>query len=294
MGTKVYFFASDKYVRYDRSEDRVDDGYPLPIAQTWSGMQAAGFGSDLKAAIAWGDGRVFFFNRGNQYIRYDISDDKIDSGYPLIIADQWPGMAAAGFAIGIGTAVDLLDLTKEIWVPGATVRRKTPVGPRFRNMPWRGVLHTTEGSTLSGAEATLDAGKDWPHLTIEPKTSTVVQQISLNVGCRALGDANGTLATNSANAIQIEIVGLAKDSPTIPPAHMVFIRKVMRQIEDLVPIPRKSGRAFLGNTAVNTTPRNRMSVKEWSVFSGWCGHQHVPGQDHWDPGAIDIDELLKT
>jgi hypothetical protein len=293
MGTKVYFFAGDKYVRYDRGEDRVDDGYPLPISQTWKGMQGA-FGRNLKAAITWGNGKAFFFNRGNQYVRYDISNDKVDDGYPLFIADSWPGMAAAAFAIGLDAAVDLLDLTEEIWLPDAIVHRKTPVGPQFRPMPWRGVLHTTEGTTLSGAEATLDAGRVWPHLTIEPKTFKVVQQIPLNVGCRALGDANGTLATNSAHAIQIEIVGLAKDSPTIPPEHLAFIRDVMRQIEDLVPIPRKSGRAFLNQADVNATPANRMTVKEWSVFSGWCGHQHVPGQDHWDPGAIDIDTLLNT
>jgi hypothetical protein len=66
----------------------------------------------------------------------------------------------------------------------------------------------------------------------------------------------------------------------------------MREIEDLVPIPRTSDRTFLDAAGVNHTPRNRMSVEEWKVFSGWCGHQHVPSESHWDPGAINISQLL--
>jgi hypothetical protein len=35
-----------------------------------------------------------------------------------------------------------------------------------------------------------------------------------------------------------------------------------------------------------------MKPDEWKMFSGWCGHQHVPNNDHTDPGAIDIDSLM--
>ena len=37
-----------------------------------------------------------------------------------------------------------------------------------------------------------------------------------------------------------------------------------------------------------------MSNSEWMAFSGWCGHQHVPENDHWDPGRINISRLLMT
>ena len=32
MGTKVYFFAGDKYVRYSMTNDKIDSGYSLPIS----------------------------------------------------------------------------------------------------------------------------------------------------------------------------------------------------------------------------------------------------------------------
>ncbi|MDC0759248.1 hemopexin repeat-containing protein [Brevibacillus sp. AG] len=292
---KVYFFKKDKYVRYDIAMDKVDDGYnpPLSIADYWHGMKEVGFDKDLDTAINWGDGKVYFFKK-DKYVRYDIAMDKVDDGYnpPLSIADYWPGMKESGIVADLGPAFDLLDLSHEIWVPGAEKRPRQPVGPKYKPMPWRGVLHTTEGDNLSGAEGEFDSKRIWPHLVIDPKTLKIVQYIPLNVGARSMGDAGGTLASNSAHCVQIEIVGRAKDSPNLPPEHLAFIREVMRQVDDLVPIPRRSGRTFLNEAGVNANPGNRMSVQEWTVFSGWCGHQHVPGQNHWDPGAIDIDSLL--
>lgn len=46
----VYFFQGDQYVRYDVAADRADDGYPLPVAGNWPGLDEAGFGSGLEAA----------------------------------------------------------------------------------------------------------------------------------------------------------------------------------------------------------------------------------------------------
>lgn len=289
----AYFFKGDKYVRYSISEDKVDDAYLAPplIGDGWPGMREAGFDRDLDAAIAWGNGKIYFF-KGDRYVRYDIAGDRVEDGYPRSIAEMWPGMGNAGFGAGIDAAIDLLNLNEEIWLPGAEVRRKSPVGPKYRAMPWRGVLHTTEGGSLSGADQTFDKNRDWPHLAIEPSTRTVVQYIPLNVGSRALADGNGTLATNSAHAVQIEIVGFAEKAPQFTTEQLQFIKDVMRQIEDLVPIPRTADRSFLDASGVNRTPGNRMTVQEWAVFSGWCGHQHVPGQTHWDPGAIDIGFLL--
>jgi hypothetical protein len=50
MATKVYFFAGSLYVRYDKIRDTVDEGYPLLIADQWSGMAEAGFANGITAA----------------------------------------------------------------------------------------------------------------------------------------------------------------------------------------------------------------------------------------------------
>jgi hypothetical protein len=53
--------------------------------------------------------------------------------------------------------------------------------------------------------------------------------------------------------------------------------------------PLKSTVAFTDAAHVR-----RLSGQAWVDYTGWCGHQHVPEQPsgHWDPGAVDIGELL--
>jgi len=108
---RVYFFKADKYIRFDIPTNRVDDGYPLPIAGLWPGFAEAGFGDSIDAAVNWDYvnpnylAKAYFF-KGDQYIRYDIPMDKVDPGYPLPIAGNWPGFTEAGFDSTIDAALN--------------------------------------------------------------------------------------------------------------------------------------------------------------------------------------------
>ena len=283
---KVYFFSGGNYVRYDMAADKVDDGYPLPIARQWPGLAEAGFDADLDAAVNWGNGKIFFF-KGDRYVRYDMATDTADDGYPLPIAGNWPGLAEA-LGGRVRAVTDLYD-GRSLWLPDAMQEIPAVNGPKFKPFPWRGLLHTTEGGSLAGAVASFKQTNFWPNLTIEPKTFSVVQHYSLSAGARSLSDH--ATVENAARCVQIEIVGFAAQTPTWPPEWLAFIRDVMRSVEDLVPIPRVAPRPFRDAAGV-AAPHHRMTVDEWARFSGWCGHQHVPGETHWDPGAIDVDALL--
>lgn len=46
---KAYFFKGDRYLRYDIAADKIDDGFPMPIADGWSSLAKIGFGTGLKA-----------------------------------------------------------------------------------------------------------------------------------------------------------------------------------------------------------------------------------------------------
>jgi hypothetical protein len=172
-----------------------------------------------------------------------------------------------------------------IWLAGAEVIAGID-GGQFSGAPWRGVLHTTEGSTVDGAVQTFQSNNFWPHFTIGGATNRIVQHLSLDVAGRAL------VTGNRDNCIQIEIVGNAVDTPNWTREQLEFVAGVMREIEAMVPIPRRSSATFKKFPAsFGLSNGVRLSQSEWATFSGWCGHQHVPGNDHGDPGQIDIGKL---
>jgi phosphodiesterase/alkaline phosphatase D-like protein len=88
----AYFFRGAEYIRYNIPEDRVDPGYPKPIAGNWPGLAEA-FPQGVDSAIDWGNGYVYFF-QGNSYVRYrkDPGQEGVEAGYPRAIAGNWPGL----------------------------------------------------------------------------------------------------------------------------------------------------------------------------------------------------------
>jgi hypothetical protein len=101
---KAYFFLSDgNYIRYDISSDEADANYPQPISNdTWPGLES--YATNIVAALRWKGNRVYFFLDNGQYIRYNLANDSVDSGYPKAINNYtWPGLG--DYATEIQSAV---------------------------------------------------------------------------------------------------------------------------------------------------------------------------------------------
>ena len=100
MGTKVFFFKNEKYIRYDRGYNKTDTGFPWPIVGDavmgggWGGFKAKGFTDNIDAAVNWGNGKAYFF-RGKQYLQYNIIDNNVDGPFPIV--PNWPGFDKVGF-----------------------------------------------------------------------------------------------------------------------------------------------------------------------------------------------------
>src|SRR5262249_3034802 len=175
-------------------------------------------------------------------------------------------------------------------VPGLTKKRDTAVqGLAFQGKPWRGVLHTVGDPrkkprpplSVDAARNTFQGNGFWPHLTIDPNGERVVQHLPLDSSSFALQWGSDH------NAIQIEIVAYPDETPQFTSKQLTFILNVMQQVEGAVPIPHRSGLKFLDwkDAEKPDNAQNRMKPDEWKMFSGWCGHQHVPNNDHTDPGG---------
>jgi hypothetical protein len=155
----------------------------------------------------------------------------------------------------------------------------------FIASPPKIVWHTTEGSSVEGAVGAFKANNSWPHFTLNPQTGRLVQHLPMTRAGRSLEHRAGTVETNRAHAIQVELVGFASESPGWSPQDYARIAQLARQIESACGVPRKAFAKF-------TARGQRLSNAAWLNGSGHCGHQHVPGNNHTDPGAMRIDLVL--
>jgi hypothetical protein len=177
------------------------------------------------------------------------------------------------------------------------------------------VWHTTEGTTVPS----YNGGAEAPNFTAYPdfKAKRLVwyQHFDFDESSRALVNRAGGVETNTLNAVQVEIVG------TCDPAthkrwgstpHLYSADLPDWAVRDLaafakwananhgVPLTARPVWLAYGSDSrrPGVTPASygaspaRMSFAEWSKFRGHCGHQHVPENDHGDPGAFPIADIL--
>ena len=161
------------------------------------------------------------------------------------------------------------------WHPQAVRRIHINAGG-FQGGGHKIVWHTTEGSSLP------NYGGSAPHFTLDPANGRLWQHIPLDRAARAL-KAGGP---NFWNAIQVELIGFAAESQTWPPLRYTRIAKLARWIEANFAVPRSAGVTFVGNVS------HMPSSQAFKDYKGHCGHQHVPGNDHWDPGKLKINSVL--
>lgn len=164
--------------------------------------------------------------------------------------------------------------------------------------PWRGVLHTTEGSTTS----TYKNGTEAPQLTVSvQQRRTWLHYDYRKYAGKALKHPLGTPETNRTRCVQIEVIGFCDPAKASSPFHIgkwteddyAYLASVMRRIEADTGIPRRTGVKFKPYPG-SFGPSNgvRLGWAAWAAYNGWLGHQHVPGNVHGDPGGINIAKLL--
>lgn len=168
------------------------------------------------------------------------------------------------------------------------------------------VLHTTEGSSWPGYEG----GRQAPTFTINCTSgkAQIRQHFPLPCAAMALVQPSGSLSTNRNNAAQVELVGTGgwatsanRNRPyTVSGPHTNWAnpdQMMLRAVADLIAWLHKEWEVPLNapipfdNWAGNNT--HRMTASQWAGFTGICGHSHVWGNEHTDPGKFPIAACLK-
>ncbi|MGW2919532.1 peptidoglycan-binding protein [Streptomyces angustmyceticus] len=161
--------------------------------------------------------------------------------------------------------------------------------------PARVVWHTTESGDgdaafKSVANYLIEIGAE-PHILYDPTTDRIGQFGPLNESARALKNDGGTRTNRVGRAcIQIEVLARASKPFTGYWKPGPNFKKLMVAIRSYG-VPDSFPMGALAKSYAAATTRDR-SV--WLTSGGHYGHCHVPGNDHWDPGAISTSALFKA
>jgi hypothetical protein len=174
-----------------------------------------------------------------------------------------------------------------------------------------GVIHSTEGTSLPS----YDGGASAPNLTALPDFLNSklrwYQHYDIDTSARALVNAPGGVETNTANAVQVELVGTCDPAkrvswgklragvdylywPDAPDWALEGLADFVRWCRDSHNIKAQSTvtwKAYPGSYGKNNGVR--FTGAQWNAYYGWLGHQHVPENDHGDPGDLDFARVLK-
>ena len=167
--------------------------------------------------------------------------------------------------------------------------------------------HSTEGTSLPS----YGGGASAPNFTAKPdfaaKRLVWYQHFDFDVSSRALVNKTGGVATNTLNVCQVEIVGTCDPAthtkwaqagiqhlytPDLPDWAIRDLGAFARWANAEHGVPLSSGLTFKAYPSSYGANGVRMTGAQWEAFKGHCGHEHVPENNHGDPGAFPIAAIL--
>jgi hypothetical protein len=178
----------------------------------------------------------------------------------------------------------------DLWVPGAErVANPRSAGGTYLPAPWRFVFHTIEGEPSADGFRRLAAEHtNAPHLWAMPSANLLLQTIPLNRSAYALARP-GSVQTNRLHAVQVEVWGFAAKMGSLHQHAIEWLaERLLAPVARLVPINLDRVRPTGGVSCYGRASQCRMTAETWQSFDGICGHQHVPDNEHWDPGDMPV------
>lgn len=159
-----------------------------------------------------------------------------------------------------------------------------------------GVLRLFAGPVYDASHFVIDFGKPG-------QKSRMAQCSPITKAACSLAGGGNVVSTNGVPVIQTEICGRAAETHLweddvlrFLAQHAVNVRKAQQQA---------LGRSFrhevsvtfygldAGFTLATQNARQRLSPAAWRAYNGHIGHQHVPKNDHWDPGKLNVARICE-
>ena len=138
-----------------------------------------------------------------------------------------------------------------------------------------------------------DKNKVAPHLTVEPATGTVYQHLPFDVVASGTKSPAPVTLTEPGSVV-VALVARSADTANWPEAWLRNVAIALRPLVDAFDIPPVH-MEFLGSDRGDLTSSQspaRVPRAAWDAFTGFCGMQHLPDSNRWDPGRLDIGTLI--
>lgn len=168
-----------------------------------------------------------------------------------------------------------------------------------------GLLHSTETGTWPG----YGSGGQAPHMTIlfdeDARGIIPRQHFKATRPSRALANRAGGVETNNWTVFQIELIGSCDRAfatkhgyPYLPDLLATdwardALAAVIAAVSSTLNIPLTSSVTWRQYpSSYGEKASQRLSDAAWNAYTGWLGHQHVPENDHGDPGDLPVAAIL--
>lgn len=170
------------------------------------------------------------------------------------------------------------------------------------------VIHFTQGTSIAGAVNAMRAAKSESHEVVDPAKAdangyALTQQLlPWTTPARSLKHPTGTPDTNNrgwaassqlGRCYQVEIVGYSETAAIYPDDWYARLAAYLRARCEALGVPYRFPCQFTGIQGYGASAGQRLTWAAWATVAGIVGHSHVPGNEHWDPGAIDVTRLTK-
>jgi hypothetical protein len=156
--------------------------------------------------------------------------------------------------------------------------------------PPAGIMHTTEGSFDSALS--VFRSHYAPHFLVG--AGRIAQLGALGKMAQAVEHPAGYPETNRIARVQIEVAGYSQEQPYLFDAKTTdALAWLLTVLKDEAGIPLT--RPFPDKMPAKpwaTREFNRRKAGKWGKVPGWYGHVEIPGNSHWDPGALKWGALL--
>ena len=156
----------------------------------------------------------------------------------------------------------------------------------FKGTAKKITLHTTETDAFPNWQAQQSG---IPHLTVDLDGNEVRQHLPFDIAAYTLKGGDFSPNSDAGVNIQIEIVGRAAQSHDWGVVAYARLDALLLWLCDTLDIPYE----FPWNFGPAGSS-HRVDWPQWERVSGILGHLHVPWNDHWDPGDLDVSRLASA